>query len=62
MNKTKFKVKYLDFDPKVHRRPPYYGTWRKMSDTIKPNKPFAKDVLDSILILIIFYFIIEIFY
>ena len=42
-NQTKFKVKYLHFDPKVYKRPPYYGTWRKKSNFIKPRKPFGKD-------------------
>jgi hypothetical protein len=40
---TKFKVKYLHFDRKMHKRPPYYGTWRKKSTKIKPTKPFTKD-------------------
>lgn len=40
---TKFKVKYLHFNPKMHKRPPYYGTWRKKSKKIKPRAPFAKD-------------------
>jgi len=42
-NRTKFKVKYLHFDPKVYRRPAYYGTWRKKSTTVKARKPFGKD-------------------
>lgn len=40
---TKFRVKYLHFDPKVYRRPPYYGTWKKKSNLINPRNPFAKD-------------------
>jgi len=40
---TKFKVKYLHFNPKQHRRPPYYGTWRKKSAKIRPRAPFGKD-------------------
>lgn len=40
---TKFKVKFLMFDPKNYRRPPYYGTWRKRSKVIGPKNPFAKD-------------------
>lgn len=43
-NKTKFKVKYLHFDRKVFKRPPYYGTWRKESENVKPRRPFGKDV------------------
>lgn len=42
-NQTKFKVKYLHFDPKVYKRPPYYGTWRKKSKFVNPRRPFAKD-------------------
>jgi hypothetical protein len=41
--RTKYKVKYLHFDPKVFRRPPYYGTWRQKSKFVKPRRPFAKD-------------------
>ncbi|CAF0817101.1 unnamed protein product [Brachionus calyciflorus] len=40
---NKFRVKYLHFDPKVYKRPPYYGTWRKKSKIIGPRRPFAKD-------------------
>jgi chromatin assembly factor 1 subunit A len=36
-------VKFLLFDPKEYRRPPYYGTWRKRSKNINGRKPFAKD-------------------
>ena len=41
--KTKYKVKYLHFDPKFCKRPPYYGTWRQKSKYVKPRRPFAKD-------------------
>ena len=47
---TRFKVKYLHFDQKKHRRPPYYGTWRKKSKVINPRKPFAKDAVHKYLI------------
>ena len=36
-------MKYLHFDPKVFRRPPYFGTWRKRSKFITPKNPFGKD-------------------
>lgn len=26
-----------------NRRPPYWGTWRKKSETINPRRPFAQD-------------------
>lgn len=39
----KFRIKYLHFDPKEYRRPPYYGTWRKKSKFIRAKTPFAKD-------------------
>lgn len=42
-DQTKFRVKYLHFDPKVYKRPPYYGTWRKKSKLIGPRRPFGKD-------------------
>jgi len=42
-NQKSIRVKYLHFDKKEYRRPPYYGTWRKKSSKIKPRKPFAKD-------------------
>jgi chromatin assembly factor 1 subunit A len=42
-DKTTFKVKYLHFDRKVYRRPPYYGTWQKKSKLINGRRPFAKD-------------------
>ena len=55
---TKFKIKYLHFNPKVHKRPPYYGTWRKRSSKIKPRTPFAKDDV-RIILLFCFYFILK---
>ncbi|KAF5270382.1 hypothetical protein FQR65_LT05570 [Abscondita terminalis] len=39
VNKT--KAKFLKFDG--NRRPPYFGTWRKKSVSIKPRNPFAID-------------------
>lgn len=39
----KFKVKYLHFDRRTYRRPPYYGTWRKKSKCVRPRNPFGKD-------------------
>lgn len=40
---------------KENRRPPYWGTWRKRSISIKARRPFAKDTvstnLESILML-----------
>lgn len=41
--RNKYKIKFLMFDPKEYRRPPYYGTWRKKSKFIGPRNPFAKD-------------------
>lgn len=43
VEKTKFKCKYLHFDAKWVRRPPYYGTWRKRSARIGARRPFTKD-------------------
>lgn len=40
---TEYRVKYLHFDPKQYRRPPYFGTWRKKSKIIRARNPFAKD-------------------
>lgn len=37
----KMKVKFLKFHE--NRRPPYYGTWRKKSETIKPRRPLVED-------------------
>ena len=45
---SKFKVKYLHFDSKVYRRPPYYGTWRKKSRTIRPRNPFGMDEVGAL--------------
>ena len=42
-NMTRYKVKYLHFDPKQYRRPPYYGTWKKKSNKIRGRNPFGKD-------------------
>ena len=47
-NQKSIRVKYLHFDKKEYRRPPYYGTWRKKSSKIKPRKPFAKDEVYSV--------------
>ena len=49
-NMTNFRVKYLHFDPKVYRRPPYYGTWKKRSKIINPRNPFAKDDVKNLII------------
>ncbi|RMZ98226.1 Chromatin assembly factor 1 subunit A [Brachionus plicatilis] len=40
---SRFRVKYLHFNPKVYKRPPYFGTWRKKSTIVGPRRPFAKD-------------------
>ncbi|XP_032683554.1 chromatin assembly factor 1 subunit A-B [Odontomachus brunneus] len=37
----KHRPKLLQFDD--NRRPPYWGTWRKQSNVIKPRQPFVKD-------------------
>jgi chromatin assembly factor 1 subunit A len=37
----KMRVKFFKFEE--NRRPPYYGTWRKKSTTIKARRPFAED-------------------
>lgn len=40
-----FRVKYLHFDPKEYRRPPYYGTWRKKSKFVTARRPFGRDTV-----------------
>ena len=42
-SRVKMKAKYLHFDKKTYRRPPYYGTWRKNSKFISARNPFGKD-------------------
>lgn len=37
----KMRVKFLKFHE--NRRPPYYGTWRKKSETIRPRRPLLED-------------------
>lgn len=37
----KMRVKFLHF--RENRRPPYYGTWRKTSKSVKPRCPLAQD-------------------
>ncbi|XP_015439120.1 PREDICTED: LOW QUALITY PROTEIN: chromatin assembly factor 1 subunit A-B-like [Dufourea novaeangliae] len=37
----KQRTKLLQFSE--NRRPPYWGTWRKRSDSINPRKPLSKD-------------------
>ncbi|XP_060525220.1 chromatin assembly factor 1 subunit A [Cylas formicarius] len=37
----KFRAKFLCFHE--NKRPPYYGTWRKTSQFVKPRRPFAED-------------------
>jgi hypothetical protein len=44
-NIPRYRVKYLHFDPNEYRRPPYYGTWRKRSNVIKPTNPLSKDTV-----------------
>lgn len=39
--KSKMRAKFLKFEE--NRRPPYFGTWRKKSKSIKPRKPFNQD-------------------
>ncbi|GBP27128.1 Chromatin assembly factor 1 subunit A [Eumeta japonica] len=39
--REKLKPKLLSFHE--NRRPPYWGTWRKKSNFIKPRKPFGQD-------------------
>ncbi|XP_011201895.3 chromatin assembly factor 1 subunit A-B [Bactrocera dorsalis] len=36
-----FKAKFYKFHE--NRRPPYYGTWRKRTNVIKPRRPFVQD-------------------
>lgn len=35
------RVKFLKFHE--NQRPPYYGTWRKKSETIRPRRPLVED-------------------
>ena len=58
---TKFKVKFLMFDPKNYRRPPYYGTWRKRSKVIRAKNPFAKDDVIFFLLLLKNTLLLELF-
>lgn len=37
----KMKAKLYQFHD--NRRPPYWGTWRRRSDSVGPRKPLAKD-------------------
>lgn len=39
--REKLRPKLLSF--RENRRPPYWGTWRKKSDFIKPRNPFGRD-------------------
>lgn len=39
--REKLRPKLLSFHE--NRRPPYWGTWRKKSVSIKPRKPFGQD-------------------
>lgn len=43
--KKLYRAKFLKFDD--NRRPPYYGTFRKKSESVRPRKPFAKDSVRS---------------
>uniref|UniRef100_A0A0K8W2X7 Chromatin assembly factor 1 subunit A n=1 Tax=Bactrocera latifrons TaxID=174628 RepID=A0A0K8W2X7_BACLA len=36
-----FRAKFYKFHE--NRRPPYYGTWRKRTNVIKPRRPFVQD-------------------
>lgn len=33
-----------------NRRPPYWGTWRKSSRSIRPKNPFGKDEVVDLLV------------
>ena len=37
------RAKFLKFDE--NRRPAYWGTWRKTSQSVGPRRPFGKEVL-----------------
>lgn len=39
--KKLYRAKFFKFTE--NGRPPYYGTWRKKSKTIRPRKPLALD-------------------
>ncbi|KAJ8976326.1 hypothetical protein NQ317_010093 [Molorchus minor] len=41
MKLQKLRAKFLKFHQ--NRRPPYFGTWRKISNFVKPRRPFAED-------------------
>ncbi|XP_076330479.1 uncharacterized protein LOC143236094 [Tachypleus tridentatus] len=41
--RPKLKVKLLQFCENV--RPPYWGTWRKISTSVNPRRPFSRDVI-----------------
>ena len=43
-NNNIMHVKLLQFSENY--RPPYYGTWRKISRFISPRNPFKKDEVD----------------
>lgn len=41
--KKLYRAKFFKFHD--NRRPPYYGTWRKKSETVRPRKPFGLDTV-----------------
>ncbi|XP_068622556.1 chromatin assembly factor 1 subunit A-like [Battus philenor] len=41
VNREKLRPKLLSFHE--NRRPPYWGTWRKRSEFVKPRRPFQQD-------------------
>lgn len=47
----KHRPKLLQF--KENRRPPYWGTWRKRSKILNSRRPFAKDKVRIVVMLIV---------
>ncbi|KAK2587347.1 hypothetical protein KPH14_003064 [Odynerus spinipes] len=50
----KNRAKLLQFHE--NRRPPYWGTWRKRSKTINPRRPFSKDSVSDVFLIVYFIF------
>lgn len=49
--KKLYRAKFFKFHE--NRRPPYYGTWRKKSETVRPRKPFGLDTVLRVELLLI---------
>ena len=44
--RQKLRPKLFMFEE--NRRPPYWGTWRKNSEIVRPRRPLGKDTVSTI--------------